>query len=59
LARNITIYRIGKGHLAGIPNLEVLEQLERSMLALHSDKLKVELGFFVDRKREHDITQSL
>lgn len=40
-----------------LPKLQVMEELERGILAIHAGKLNVELGFGIDRMKEHDITQ--
>jgi len=40
---------------SSLPRLAILEELERGILAVHADKLNVELGFFVDRRVESDM----
>jgi hypothetical protein len=44
--------RIIKNKCSSLPKLALLEELERGILAVHADKLNVELGFLVDRWRE-------
>lgn len=48
--------RILKQKSCTLPKLEVMEDLERGILAIHAEKLNVELGFGLTRAGQHAIT---